>query len=130
MRSILSSTGGQNRGRSERRYRTDSVSLGNRIEESDAGRASATFGPIDGPATWNSKWIAQLCSSRWVAWCESTESRAAGGGLVPGLLPPHSSPRLAPCKTRPASPSPTTRVKLYHETSFISTTGPREKQNP
>src|SRR2546422_5063520 len=83
MRSILSSTGGQNRGRSERRYRTDSVSLGNRIEESDAGRASATFGPIDGPATWNSKWIAQLCSSRWVAWCESTESRAAvgwGGG--------------------------------------------------
>src|SRR2546425_12584942 len=80
MRSILSSTGGQNRGRSERRYRTDSVSLGNRIEESDAGRASATFGPIDGPATWNSKWIAQLCSSRWVAWCESTESRAAVGG--------------------------------------------------
>jgi len=82
MRSILSSTGGQNRGRSERRYRTDSVSLGNRIEESDAGRASATFGPIDGPATWNSKWIAQLCSSRWVAWCESTESRGRLGGAV------------------------------------------------
>src|SRR2546426_11420662 len=99
MRSILSSTGGQNRGRSERRYRTDSVSLGNRMEESDAGRASATFGPIAGPATWNSKWIAQLCSSRWVAWCESTESRAAGGGLGPEIFPPYRSAWAVPCQT-------------------------------